>query len=296
MSPNAAIFSLHEKSDLAESLAQKLATTVSVVKIHRFPDNESCVRIVPGDVKQTCIVIASLNNPDPAGLPLVFLSETLREYGAERVILVAPYLAYMRQDQRFREGEGITARYFARLVSSYFDALITVDPHLHRIHNLQEVYSIPTQVIHAAPVVADWIRINVNQPLLIGPDIESAQWVRALAGQINVPFMVLEKVRHGDRDVDVSVPEVQKWLHHVPVLFDDIISTGRTMIETIGHLKRAGMAAPLCIGIHGLFAGQAYHDLIGAGAANVVTTNTIKHATNRIDLAAPIASAIREVL
>jgi ribose-phosphate pyrophosphokinase len=162
-------------------------------------------------VKSECkgriaIVLCTLERPDDKLLPLYFLAATLRDLGATHVLLVAPYLAYMRQDHRFHAGEGITAMYFASLLSIFIDGLITVDPHLHRIQALREVYSVPSKVVHAAPAVANWIRANLSSPVLIGPDSESHQWVSDVAGQAGVPFTVLEKVRHGDREVDVSIP------------------------------------------------------------------------------------------
>ncbi len=289
------IFTFNDQDALAKSLSQKLNIQYSQVDIHRFPDKESCVRIITDDVTENCIVVASLFHPDSIGLPLLFLSETLRDYGAKNIILVAPYLAYMRQDKCFKKGEGVTARYFARLISRYFDALVTVDPHLHRIHELSEVYSIPSRISHAAPVVADWIKQNIKQPMLIGPDSESEQWVKDLAQRASVPFVVLEKIRHGDRDVEVSVPNIDQWTNHTPVLFDDIISTGKTMIETINHLKLLGMAAPICIGVHGVFSDKAYQDLSAAGAEKIVTTNTIMHPSNAIDLSQLIVNEIMDL-
>ena len=290
------VFAFTENDTLAKSVASQIHADFGLVHVHRFPDQECCVRIKPDDVTDVCIVFASLYEPDTKSLPLIFLSETLRDYGAERIILVAPYLAYMRQDKRFNEGEGITAQYYARLISKYFDALLTIDPHLHRIHNLNEVYSIPVKVLHAAPVVANWIKENIKQALLIGPDSESKQWVSELAQRAGVPYVVLEKIRHSDRDVSVSVPEIEKWRGLQPVLFDDIISTGKTMIETIKHLKNAGMKSPVCIGIHGIFADEACQSLLDADVDRVVTTNTINHPSNAIDVSKIITDSLRESL
>ena len=152
----------------------------------------------------------------------------------------------------------------------------------------------PAVAVHAAPLLADWIRDNVERPLLIGPDGESAQWVRAVAEAAAAPHVVLEKVRHGDLDVEVSVPQVERWRTHIPVLVDDIVSSGRTLIETLGHLKKAGMQPPVCVAVHGIFAGDAYRDLIAAGAAQIVTTNTVRHQSNAIDVAPLLADAVRD--
>lgn len=282
-----------EDAALAAALAQGLGCRFSPAAVHAFPDTETSVRIEPAAAAERVLLVASLDHPNPKILPLLFLARTLRDYGAKSVVLVAPYLAYMRQDRRFKEGEGVSARYFGALLSSYFDGLVTVDPHLHRISSLDEICSIPSTVVHAAPAVAVWISRCVQQPLLIGPDSESLQWVADLAQHAGCPFIVLEKKRRGDRRVEVSVPDVQRWSQHTPVLFDDIIASGRTMLETVGHLREAGLPAPVCIAVHGLFADASDKLLRQAGAARVVTTNSVRHGTNDIDLTALLVDALR---
>ena len=276
----------------ARALAERSGAEIGALTIRRFPDGETYVRLGTETRDRDVALVSSLHRPDDKLLPLAFVAETARELGGRSIGLVAPYLAYLRQDRRFQEGEGVTSRYFARLISGTVDWLVTVDPHLHRLPSLGAVYSIPGRVLHAAPYVSTWIREHVPQAVLIGPDAESAQWVEAVARAAQSPFVVLEKVRRGDREVEVSVPQIAEWRQHTPVLVDDIISTGRTMIETIGHLRRAGLRPPVCIGVHAVFAGDSYQDLLTAGAAVVVTCNTIPHPSNRIDLSPLLAEGI----
>jgi ribose-phosphate pyrophosphokinase len=160
---------------------------------------------------------------------------------------------------------------------------------------LSEIYAIPTTVIHAADLISKWIRGNIEKPLLVGPDSESEQWVSEVAHHADAPFIILEKTRRGDEEVEISVPHVEKYKECTPVLVDDIISTARTMIETIGHLKSAGMKKPVCIGIHGIFANNAFSDLLIAGAEDVVTCNTIPHESNRIKIDEVIFSSINRL-
>lgn len=276
-----------------DALARSLDAEVGRATVRRFPDGESYVRLHTPVAGRDVIVVCTLHRPDDKLLPLLFVSATARELGARRVGLVAPYLAYMRQDRRFHDGEGITSTYFATLVSRWSDWLVTVDPHLHRRTSLGEIYGIPTAVVHAAPAIARWIRSEVERPLLVGPDGESAQWVHEVATAAGAPAVVLEKTRHGDRDVEVSVPEVARWHDHTPVLVDDIVSTARTMIATVGHLRRAGLRAPVCVGVHAVFADGAFEELMASGAARVVTCDTVPHQTNAIDLSALVAEGVR---
>jgi ribose-phosphate pyrophosphokinase len=186
-------------------------------------------------------------------LPLIFAAATARELGAVQIGLVAPYLAYMRQDRRFKPGEAVTSRQTAELLSNAFDWLVTVDPHLHRYGPLSEIYRIPTHVIHAAPLISAWIKEHVMSLLIIGPDSESEQVVFAVAKDAGAPYSVLEKIRHGDRDVEISVKNLADLSGRTPVLVDDIISSGRTMIEGV-RLTSLGGAEPICIAVHSLFA------------------------------------------
>jgi len=278
---------------LAESLAGRLAAELGKMTVHRFPDGESVLRIETPVAGREVALICTLDRPDEKILPLYFAAAAAKELGAVRVGLVAPYLAFMRQDRRFQSGEGISSIYFARFLSGFVDWLVTVDPHLHRIRSLGEIYSIPTRVVHAAPLISSWVRDNIKSPVLVGPDRESAQWVGAVAAGAGAPFFVLEKTRRGDREVEVAVPEVDRWRPFTPVLVDDIISTGRTMIETIDRLRDAGLKPPVCIGIHAIFAERAYDDLLKAGAARVATCNTVSHPSNAIDLSDLLAEALR---
>lgn len=290
------VFPLPGNEHLAADVGRHLDAEAGAATVRRFPDGESYVRLHTPVGGRDVLVAATLHRPDEQFLPLVFMAEAARELGARRVLLLAPYLAYMRQDRRFHPGEAVSSRYFARLVSQSFDALVTVDPHLHRYPSLDAVYGIPTRIVPAAPRVADWIAKSIDKPLLVGPDGESEQWVNAVADLAKAPHVVLTKVRRGDRDVEVSVPDVDRWRDHTPVLVDDIISTGRTMIETVGHLRRAGLAPPVCVGVHGVFADAAVDALLSAGAERVVISNTIPRPTAVIDLCASLACAIEELL
>jgi ribose-phosphate pyrophosphokinase len=289
---NSIIFALPGNEKLAKSLTEKCSAETGVVVIRQFPDGETFIKI-ESDVKDKQVIfVCTLNHPDDKLLPLYFLSQTAKELGAQSIYLVAPYMAYLRQDKRFHPGEGITSTYFAKLISTFIDALITIDPHLHRIYAMSDIYSIPATVVHTAPLISAWIKDHIKQPVLIGPDIESKQWVSAVAKDAGAPFIILQKIRKGDKDVKVSVPHIEKYINHTPVLVDDIISTARTMISTVGHLKNAGMQKPLCIGVHGIFAGNAFSDLLNAGA-EIITCNTIVHSSNRIMVDELLAKEIR---
>jgi len=292
---SAILFALPGNDAMTATLAAMLGAEVGTLELHRFPDEEVHLRFASEVAGKTVIVVSTLDRPDAKFLALAFAAATARELGAAGVGLVAPYLAYMRQDRHFEPGDAVTAPIFARLVSHSFDWLVTVDPHLHRIHTLEQIYAIPVRAQHAANLVAAWTAANVPDAVLIGPDEESAQWVSEVAGAAGKPFIVLTKMRNGDRDVEVSVPDVARWRQATPVLVDDIISTGETMAETLDHLAAARMKPAVCIGVHAVFAPGALRDLRAAGAGRIVTTNTIAHETNVIDVSSLLAQGVRSL-
>jgi ribose-phosphate pyrophosphokinase len=281
------------RAPFADALARLCGLQPVAVGLHRFPDGESLVRIEQRVAGRDCIVFCTLRDPDAILFPLLSAAYTLRELGARSVGLLAPYLAYMRQDKRFNTGEAVSSRPFAQLISTHFDWLITVDPHLHRYPRLDTIYRLQNTVVSAVPLMADWVRRNVDKPLLVGPDAESLQWVGAVAEMAGAPFVVLQKQRHGDEDVDIDVPDVGRWLGRTPVLVDDILSTGHTLAKTVRALCALGFPSPVCLAVHAVFAGDAQSRLAHAGAARLITANTIAHPTNAVDLSGPVARALR---
>lgn len=290
------LFAMPGNEALAERLGKLLGWESGVIAVRRFPDGESCLRFLTEIKGREVALVCTLDRPDDKLLPLYFAASIARELGARRIGLIVPYLAYMRQDARFHEGEGITSAHFARLVSGFADWLLTVDPHLHRHRTLRAIYSIRTEVVHAAPAIAQWIAGNVRRPLVIGPDAESEQWASEVAKGAGCPYTVLQKTRRGDREVEVSVPDSAQWQGRTPVLVDDIVSTARTMIAATAHLHAAGLAAPVCIAVHPVFAGDACAALQAAGVERIISCNTIAHPSNQIDLSGPIAAALQRLM
>lgn len=276
---------------LASDLAGRPGAELGRLESRRFPDGESYVRLACDVAGRDVVIICTLAQPDEQFLRLVFAARAAREVGAASLTLVAPYLAYMRQDKRFQLGEAVTSNHFASLLSKEFDRLVTVDPHLHRHKDLGEIYAIPAVALHATPLLADWIKREVERPLIIGPDLESEQWVSDVAGRVGAPSVVLQKQRHGDRSVDIAIPDLGAWRDYQPVLIDDIVSSGRTMIQACEGLIAQGLKKPVCVVVHALFAEDAFARLSGLAQA-IVSTDTAPHPTNRISIAPLIHEAL----
>jgi ribose-phosphate pyrophosphokinase len=276
---------------LASTIAPLLQARLAPVAWRHFPDGESLVTVDDALAGADVAILASLRSPDALALPLRFAAQTAREFGARSVGLIAPYLAYMRQDTRFHPGEAVSTPLFARFLEEAFEWVVTVDPHLHRVERLQSIYRIPVSHVSATPAVVRWIAETVPDAVLIGPDSESEQWVAGIAAESGMPYQVLAKERHGDYDVRVSLPNPAAVAGRTPVLIDDIVSSGHTILETLAHLRRLSLPPPLLVAIHPVFAGDAYARLQQAGLARIVSTDTIAHPSNAIALGADLAAA-----
>ncbi|WP_160154152.1 ribose-phosphate diphosphokinase [Microbulbifer sp. ALW1] len=290
------VFTLENGLPLNTPLRQAICADSGVIEYRRFPDGESYLRILTAITGRHCILLANLCRPDDKFLPLLYLAQGLHFQGAASVGLVAPYLSYMRQDKAFLPGEVVTSRIFAETLSASVDWVVTVDPHLHRIHSLDEIYSIPTRALSGTPALKSWLDRQHHPLLLVGPDEESRQWVAALAEATNAPFIIGRKQRRGDREVRVELPKDSRIACNTAVIVDDVISSGHTVLQTLAALKMAGAPRVICASVHGIFAESADQKILRAGAELLVTSNSIPGKHCAIDLAPVIAPAIEELI
>ena len=282
--------------DDERGLARRLATAAGIdaqpIHRHRFPDGEMKLTLPPR-LPRAVAILRSLHDPNEKLIELWLAAGTARTLGAVDVTLVAPYLAYMRQDCAFSPGEAISQRRIGAFLAAAFDRVITVDPHLHRVSSLSEVIpDTATVVVSAAPAIGRFLRSRVKGALLLGPDEESGQWVRSAADAAGLEWAVARKIRRGDRRVTVALPDVPLSGRHV-VLVDDMISTGRTLVEATRSLRNAGAVRVDVAATHALFSPDTGRALHAAGVRRIWTTDSVRHASNAIRLTALLTTALR---
>jgi ribose-phosphate pyrophosphokinase len=281
---------------LAAALVRGIDARPGALELRQFPDGESHVVLGEEVAGQRVWLVWSLHQPDRTFMTMAMVAQTARDLGAAKIVLVAPYLPYMRQDARWRAGEGVSSRYFAALLAHVVDAVLTVDPHLHRTPSLAPLFPIPAMHVSAADAIARWIEAQDARPLIVGPDEESAQWAETVAAQLGAPSVIFHKVRTGDREVRLDALDLRQHAGRTPFIIDDIISTGRTMLRAVEQLVAATLPAPVCVGVHAVFSDDASPLLLGAGAASVITCDSVAHPSNQISVAATLVAGARTLM
>jgi ribose-phosphate pyrophosphokinase len=198
----------------------------------------------------------------------------------------------MRQDKAFEPGEVVSQRWVGKLLTHLVDEVVTVDPHLHRVKKLDDIIKTQRAVtLSAAQLIGNFIALRESDPLIIGPDEESEQWVKEVSDLQGFDYVVGEKTRHGDREVDIILPASDVDGRDI-VIVDDMASTGKTLINTAQQLKELGARNIYCAVTHALFVGNAYDELLAAGVREVWSTDSVTHSTNCIALSRLLADAI----
>ncbi|MBA4261756.1 MAG: phosphoribosylpyrophosphate synthetase [Comamonadaceae bacterium] len=294
-STSGTLLCFEDEQPIAQAAARAAGLTLAVIQRHRFPDGELRLRL-PEALAPRVVIWRGLHQPNEKIVELLLAAPTARQLGARHLTLVAPYLAYMRQDIAFNPGEVVSQRVLGACLARLFDAVITVDPHLHRVTTLQE--AVPVQdavVLSGAPLLADFIASQRKDVLLIGPDEESRQWVAQAAARHGWTCGVCRKTRHGDRHVDIELPDLpgSPFAGRTVVLMDDMASSGHTVAQAARLLNAAGAASVDVAVTHALFAAGAVQLIRQAGVGQIWSTDCIPHASNAVSIVPVVADALR---
>lgn len=286
------VLSFEEDRERAASLAQTCGMVHATVARHRFPDGEIKLTLPPS--LPPCVVLwRGLEYPNERLTEILLLAGAARDLGVRKLTLLAPYLAYMRQDMAFSPGEAVSQRIVGRFLAGLFDAVVTVDPHLHRVATLQEAVPVPVAVaLNGAPVLAAHVAQRRSDVVLIGPDEEAMQWVEQAAAGHGWAYGVCRKVRHGDRNVSIALPDDLPVDGRAVVLMDDVASSGHTLVKASQSLFQAGARSVDVAVTHALFAGDAVDRIREAGVAEIWSTDCIPHATNAVSMVPTLARAL----
>lgn len=279
----------------AKRLGKALQWQCAEISCHQFPDKENLITL-PTTLPNHVVLYRSLHNPNEKLIQLMLASQTARRLGANRISLVAPYLCYMRQDAENHPGEAISQQIIGKFLAEFFDDVITVDAHLHRVHDLHQAIPVTNAInLMATEPMVEFLKSQAKSVVLFGPDSESEQWVNTVAEALDFEFAVANKIRHGDRDIEIQLPEFD-FEGKTIVILDDMASTGRTISLATELLKAQGAKQIDTLVTHALFFGDAKQNLTKSGVKNIWSTDSVEDPTNVIYLDQLFAKALRKII
>jgi ribose-phosphate pyrophosphokinase len=270
---------------VAEELAKELNSPMAETISKRFPDDELYVRILD-DISGENVIIVQTTYPDPNIVELFLLQNAVKEAGAKKITVVIPYLGYARQDTKFEDGEPISAKAIAHLISTYADEAITVDPHKEHI---LDFFTIPAYSCSAVPALAKYLILK-ELDLILAPDKGALKRAKKASQIIKCEFDYMEKTRIDGKTVEIKPKNLEALNKNVAII-DDIISTGGTMAKSINELKKQGAKKVFVACTHGLFAGEAIKKLVSAGCNEIISTDTIWSEFSKVKIA-PVVSKL----
>lgn len=281
--------------DLARKISEILNVPLIKVKMKRFPDGEFYFKFEERVAGENLLIVQSLYPPQDAHTMELFLMlHTARDLGANTTRVFVPYLAYSRQDQRYLEGECLSASMMAEIIENLgADAIYTIDVH---DENVLRMYKIPSYNITASGELARYFaKKNLEDPLVIAPDNEdlAVRRARYAAKILNAEYDALKKERdHYTGEVVTHKKDLNVYGRDA-IIIDDIISTGRTVVNAAKILKEQG-ARRIFVGVsHALLMGDAVKIITESGVDEIVGTDTVLNEYAKVSVAPVFARALK---
>jgi len=278
-------------------LGERIAELTGMEKIavaHRtFPDGECYIRL-EGSVQDNHLVIVQTTSPpqDSKLIQLAFIADAAKRNGASKVTAIVPYMAYARQDKIFLQGENISIETVAHMLSvAGVDALITVNVHSA---NALTKFPFPSKSLSAIPLLAEhFTRRGFKKTFALAPDkgamgiVEEAE--KVLGGECGY----LEKQRDrytGQVNVEKKAFDVKGKM---VIIFDDIISTGGTIVGAAKVLKELDAARVFSACVHPLLIGDAEKRILDAGVEEIVGTDSVSSRVSKVSLAPLLSKELK---
>jgi len=272
---------------VAEDLSHDTKSYLVKTESKRFPDDELYIRILE-DISDEHVLIIQSTYPDRNIIELFLLQDAAEEAGAKEITTIIPYFGYARQDTKFKEGEPISAKALAALISLKTDRVITVDPHKEHILDFFDVSAFSCS---AVTEIARYLeKKNIN--LVLAPDKGAVDRAESASKIINCDFDYLEKTRIDGKTIQIKTKNLEVKNKNVAII-DDIISTGGTMAKSIKELRKQGAKKVYVSCTHGLFAGEALKKLTNSGCDEIISTDTINSQFSKVKIAPCISRLLK---
>jgi len=279
---------------LAIKISRLTGFQLGYAQLEKLPYGEKYVRISTDVRGKDVILVNSLaRNPDEMLIETIFLTETLKEYGANSVMGVFPYVPYSRQDRVFIKGEAFSLGIVAKMLrNSGIDRMYVVDFHQHRLGDLSEFFGIETKNLTAMHEIASYVKnFELNNPIVVGPDEEAVRWASIVAKELETDYILLRKMRVDAENVIIDTAPKEVAGRDV-VIVDDIIFTGGTVLQAVKALKRAGCGKIYVACTHAILSDDALKRILEAGVEEVVGSDTVLSPVSYVSVSPIISKAL----
>jgi ribose-phosphate pyrophosphokinase len=282
----------------SKELAEKISTLTGYpnvpVAAKVFPDGESYVRL-DGSVQGEDVAIVQTTCPpmqDGRLMQLAFMADAAKRGGAGKVTAVVPYLAYARQDKMFLSGEGISVETVARMLGAAgIDELLTVNIHSE---SALGKFPFPAKTVSAIPLIADYfVKKGHKGAFALSPDKGAMYIARQAQEVLGGDAGHLDKQRNRYTGQTKQTAEGLNVKDQTVIIFDDIISTGGTIVGAAQILRELGAKHVFCGCVHGLLIGDAEKRILDAGVEEIVGTDSVPGSVSKVSLAPLISKELK---
>jgi len=278
---------------LGRKIGELLKVRVLSVEFKRFADGESYIRFEEEVKNENVVIIQTTAPPQNENLiQLLLMIDNARDMGARNITAVVPYLAYSRQDSRFRPGEAFSIRTIMTLLKTCgATGVITVNSHNPA---LLKTMPVPVTDLSAFGLLAEYFRDNGLEGAFSVSLGKKGEDVAAEAGRIlkgGYDYVSTQRDRvSGEVTIErKKFPVNQKDV----VLFDDVMSSGRSMAKAVAWIKEQG-ARRVCVAcVHVLLIGDGQELVLKSGAEEIVATDTIPTKLSKVTIAPLIARQLQ---
>ena len=286
-------------TELGKKIARELGLEPEPVGYRLFPDGESYIKLNSSVAGETVVLVqTTAPNPDTRLMQLLVMARTARDFGARRIIACVPYLAYMRQDKRFLDGEALSFDIVLGLLEdSGVDDLLVVDLHSEEsLRKLQPNHRVRVHTLSAIPVIAKYLKENgFDGAYSLSPDEGRSDIVSAASEVMGGGFAFFEKNRDLRTGETTMFVKDVKVMGRKAVVFDDIISSGGTMAKAVKALKAQGAEKVAAACTHALFMGGAEEKIRDAGADLIVASDSVETPFSKVSVAGVVAELLRSL-
>ena len=283
--------------ELGKNLAQQLGLDFISIEDRVFSDGEVLPRLAKEEKINKAILIFQKKQKENINAYLIkcfLLLRKAREL-AQEIIFVMPYFPYARQDSVFREGEPISSLYIAELIEKNADIFITCNMHEHR-KKIGDLFKIPCHNVFLFQNLAEEFKdYNIDNTIVLGPDRESQAFVDNFCKNFSAKKIVFEKKRDiktgkisfvWNEDCDFAGKDV--------IIVDDIVSTGKTILEAADIVKKLKAKTISFAFIHSIFSDRVVEQLNKINPERIIFTNTLENSSFSVDIIKSIAEYLLE--